>query len=80
MFRSTLIIVIIRTLGGLTVDTDIAGGVAGTVTVGIAGSLSGKKALAAGLVVTAGMLAAHHDVPFGTQFFLVVHAVFHSTL
>lgn len=80
MLCRALIILIIGTLGRLTVDTDIAGGVTGTVGVGIAGSLSGKKTLAASLILTAGMFSAHHNVPFGTHFFLVVGTVFHSTL
>ena len=78
MFRRTLIILIISTLGGLAVYADIAGGVAGTVTVRVAGPLSGKETLTTGLVITAGMFSAHHDVPLGTQFFLVVRTVFHS--
>lgn len=80
MLCRTLIILIISTLGRLAVDTDIAGRVAGAVAERIAGSLSGKKTLTAGLVLTAGMFSAHHDVTLGTQFFLVVGAVFHSTL
>ena len=78
MLRRTLIILIISTFGRLAVDTDIAGGVAGAVTVGVAGSLSGKETFTAGLVFAAGMFTAHHDIPLGAQFFLVVRAVFHS--
>ena len=80
MLRRTLIILIITALGRLAVNTDVAGGVAGAVAERIAGSLSGKKTLAAGLVLAAGMLSAHHNVPLGTQFFLVVGTVFHTTL
>lgn len=79
MLRRTFVILIVGTLGSLAVNTDIAGGVTGAVGVRIAGSLSGEKALAAGLVLTAGMSSAHHDVPLGAQSFLVVGTVFHST-
>ena len=80
MLCRALIILIISTFGSLTVNIDIAGGMAGTAIVGIAGPFAEKKALAAGLIITAGMFAAHHDVPLGTQFLLVVCAVFHTTL
>ena len=80
MLCRTLIIFIMGTFGSLAVNTDIAGGVAGAAAVGVAGPLAGKKALAAGLITTAGVFSAHHDIPLGTQFFLVVSAVFHNTL
>lgn len=80
MLCRTLIVLIMSTFGSLTVNTDIAGGVAGAAAVGIAGPLAEKKAFTAGLIVTAGMFSTHHDVPLGTQFLLVVYAVFHTTL
>ena len=80
MLRRTLIIVIIGTIAGFTVNADIIGRMAGTAGIGIAAALSRDKALAAGLTLTAGALAAHHDVSLGAQVLLVVYAVFHNTL
>jgi len=80
MLCRTLIILIISTFGSLAVNTDIAGGVASAVAVGIARPPAGKKALTACLITAAGMFSAHHDIPLGTQSFLVVHTVFHTTL
>ena len=80
MLRRTLIVVIIRTVAGFTVNADIIGRMAGTAGIRIAAALSRHKALTAGLALTAGALAAHHDVSFGAQVLLVVYAVFHNTL
>ena len=80
MLGRTLIIVIIGTVAGFTVNTDIVGGMTGAVGIGIAAASSRYKALTAGLTLTTGTLAAHHDVSLGAQVLLVVYAVFHNTL
>jgi len=38
-----------------------------------------RKALAAGIVTVAGMLAAHHDIALTAKAFLVVGTVFYAT-
>ena len=80
MLRRTFIIVIMGAVGGFAVDTDVARGVAGAAGIRIAAAFSLNKALTAGLTLTTGAFAPHHNVSLGAQIFLVIYAVFHSTL
>lgn len=66
MLGCTFIILIISAFHCFTVNTDVIRGMTGTTVIRIAATSSDRKALTAGLIITAGMLATHHDVSLRT--------------
>ena len=79
MIRHTLIITVIDTLYRLTVDDDRMA----WMRLGIAERFSSlsllRKALTAGAVTVAGMLASHHDITLAAQTILIIGTIFHNT-
>lgn len=77
--RIALIIGIINTFCCLTVDTDRLAGMDHGAFKGIRSFFFLDKAFAAGIVTVAGMLSAHHNVPFAAKAILIIGTILHRT-
>ena len=77
---NALIIGIIGTLRRLTVDTDGFAGMQHGALESILSFSSLHKAFTAGIVGTAGMLAANHYISLAAKVLLIVNTIFNCTL
>ena len=80
MFRIAFVIAVVDTFHCFAVNTDGPAGMCQRTRKHIVSLSLLCKALTAGLLTVAGMLAAHHDISLGTEAVLVVGTIFHYTL
>lgn len=80
MLCYAFIIIIIHTFHGITIDADDLAWVLQRAGIGIPSLSSLGKALTAGIIRTAGMLPAHHNIALAAKSLLIIGTVFHPTL
>jgi len=75
----TFVIAVINTSYRLTVNTDSLAGMRQRAGISVMSFSLLSKALAAGIITFAGMLSAHHNVPFTTVAIVIIGTVRHRT-
>ena len=78
MLRKASVVSIVLTLACFAVNSDGSAGMFQSADIRVRTSLLGKT-LTAGIVLGAGMLAAHHDISLAAKLVLVIGAIFHRT-
>ena len=79
MIRHALVIAVINTFYRLTVDADRMAWMRQGITERFSSLSLLCKALTAGSVTVAGMLASHHDITLAAHTILIIGTIFHNT-